>query len=406
MPESLLGLVLERLDAIRSPVVFQSETVDFEAERQALVAAGVLRRTADAEEIPRPRRFPPGGNLVVRRTSRGIFGVAEEGDFFQPLPLVPEDVLQYEVSVAGLVAGIRHESEIDGTGGEESDGLVPVGQKSIEGRGVVSFFLSSPNDGEADVLARCHRVRRSPGAPPAVVLLPRALALSPEGQQVLEGLGVVLVPLLETGRRASLRLDWMRVFPPDSAGPGRSYSKETRILRKQGTSWLVVFEGTARTVADSKGMEYIAHLLGSAGQEIHCTNLRDVVAGETTKRHFGSAGEVITKDGLKEYADSLRENREEQEEARKAHDVGRLEKLQEVEAALQKEMDGATGLHGKRREVASDRKRAQQSISKAIHRAIDAILKEHQPLGQHLSRCLKIAEFLSYESDQPIPWAS
>ena len=84
--------------------------------------------------------------------------ISYKGDFFRPVPLLPEDVLQYEVSVPGLVAALRRENGIDGTGGEESDGLVPLGQKAVEGFGRVPVHLSFPNDGEArPLLVLCPR---------------------------------------------------------------------------------------------------------------------------------------------------------------------------------------------------------------------------------------------------------
>lgn len=40
----------------------------------------------------------------------------------------------------------------------------------------------------------------------------------------------------------------------------------------------------------------------------------------------------------------------------------------------------------------------------AIHRALRAIKKEHEPLCQHLHNSLKVGEFLSYQPEQPTSW--
>lgn len=403
MHESLLGLVLSRLDSIRHPVVAHSETVEFEAERNDLIAAGILRKTADAEEISRPRRFPPGGNLIVQRTSRGLFGVAEEGNFFQPLPLVPEDVLLYEVSVPHLVARLQRENGIIGEVGVESDGILPMGQKAVPGQGMVPVFFSAPNDGEARLIARWHRIRRPPPAPKAAVILPRTPALSPEGWQVLDGLGVVLAPLMPGGRAVSLRIDWSMVFPDSMTRGG--YPKEVRIFRRQGATWLLVFDGLEKTASNSKGMAYISHLLMNPGKPIFCADLRDVVAGVTTPRHLGSGGEVLPPDVLEDYKRRLRENEEGLELARELGGTTRIEELESEAMVLKAEIARGAGLFGRGREASSDRKRARQSVSAAVNRAIDAVTRSHPTLGSHLARSITPGERLSYNPDPPIPWA-
>jgi hypothetical protein len=62
VPESLLAFVLARLDRIPSPVFLHRELAGFPAaDLAALLSDGLLRKTEDAEEIPRPERFPGGG---------------------------------------------------------------------------------------------------------------------------------------------------------------------------------------------------------------------------------------------------------------------------------------------------------------------------------------------------------
>ena len=56
--------------------------------------------------------------------------------------------------------------------------------------------------------------------------------------------------------------------------------------------------------------------------------------------------------------------------------------------------------------AADDRERARQAVSVAIHRALNAIKKDHEPLWQHLDNSLKIGEFLSYQPDQPTSWTT
>ena len=88
MTETLLHFVLQRLDQIECPVFLHRELEDFpEEELRILRAEGILRETSRATEIPRPKHSPPGCDLIVRQTSKGMFGVADEDDYFDPIPL-------------------------------------------------------------------------------------------------------------------------------------------------------------------------------------------------------------------------------------------------------------------------------------------------------------------------------
>jgi hypothetical protein len=84
-------------------------------EQKALERLGVLIRAADAETIPDPR-FPSSGHLVaVRKTVRGLYAVACNGDeYIVPFPIKEDDIRQYSVSVPHLIEEIRKQNDIDG----------------------------------------------------------------------------------------------------------------------------------------------------------------------------------------------------------------------------------------------------------------------------------------------------
>ncbi len=153
-------------------------------------------------------------------------------------------------------------------------------------------------------------------------------------------------------------------------------------------------------------MTYICQLLQSGGQDIHAATLRGAGIGKDNTIVFGSAGEVIDDRARREYRERITEIDEELSEAEANNDLARKEKLNEEREVLNEEIARSTGLHGKNREASSDRERARQSVSAAIHRALKAIKKEHEPLWQHLKNALKIGEFLSYQPDQPTSWTT
>jgi len=188
-----------------------------------------------------------------------------------------------------------------------------------------------------------------------------------------------------------------------SSVPLESYSKDTYIFRKQGTGWLVVYAGIPKIIRHSTGMDYIAYLLGCPNHEIHSFKLRLTV--QSDKNYIaGSSDELLDDRALKEYKERVAYLDEEIAVAEANNDISKKDALHEERERLYTEIARAMGLGGKKRKVSSDRKRARQAISAAIHRALQAIKKEHEPLWKHLHNALKIGEVLSYQPDQSLFW--
>ena len=372
----------------------------------ALVSEGLLRETSKATEIPRHAHLPVGSDLIVRQTSKGLFGVADADDYFDPIPLTEDDVRQYAVSVPKLAVRIRRENRINGSGSENHNGLIPLGQKTINALGTVDVYLSLPNEDESVLLSRCQRLERPVGSQTIILVTPRGLSVSPEGRRVLDATGVILVSLAEASMKGSLALDWNHVVSRPGIGLAEEYPKDRRIFQNQGKTWLVVYDGVPKSIGDSVGMTYIRQLLQSPGQDAHAAAMRGAVAGEENTPILGSAGEVLDPQALREYKERISEIDEELAQANANTDLARRNSLIEEREALYAEVGRATGLGGKNREASSDRERARQSVSAAIHRALRAIKEEHEPLWQHLQNSLKIGEFLSYEPEQRVPWNS
>jgi hypothetical protein len=405
LAESLLAFVLTHLDQVESPVFLQRELERFPAEElNTLLSQSILRETSKATEIPRPARLPVGGDLIVRETSKGLFGVAGEDDYFDPIPLGDDDVRQYAVSLPKLAGRIRRENEIHGSSTENHNGLISLGQKTLDSLGTVDVYLSLPNQDESAVLSRCQRLERAPESQKVILVTPRGLSVSPEGRRVLDSTGVILVSLADAAATGSLALDWENLVSRPGSGLAAEYPKDRRIFQNQGKTWLVVFDGFPRSVRHTVGMTYIRQLLQNPGQDMHAAALRGAVAGEDTTPTLGSAGEVLDAQALREYKERIAEIDEELAEAEANNDLARKDSLNEEREVLYAEVGRATGLHGKHREASSDRERARQAVSAAIHRALRAIKKEHEPLWQHLTNSLKIGEFLSYRPDHVDPW--
>jgi hypothetical protein len=407
VPDSLLGFVLARLDRIPSPAFLHGELAGFPAsDLAALVSEGVLRRAEDAEEIMRPPRFPGGGLVVVRQTSRGLYGVAGEDEpNFVPIPLTEEDVRRYAVSLPKLVDRIRRENGIEGDGFADHGGLIALGQKAVDGLGVADVYLSLPNADERHLLVRCQRLQRPAGAQRVVVVTPRGVSLSPEGRRVVAACGGILVPL-GAAAQGSLALDWRGIAPCPQVGPASEPPIDRRVFQKQGQTWSLVYEGVPKSVRHSLGMAYIRHLLQNPGAEIHAAALRSAVTGVEIAHLLGSAGQHLDPTALRSYRERVAEIDRDLADADSDHDLARKEALQADRELVLAELRRAVGLGGRRREAASGRERARTSVSHAVHAAFRAIQKEHEPLWRHLTNSVTVGEILSYRPDQPTAWAT
>lgn len=405
MSEKLLVLILTLLDQLESPVLRQIELTAFPPQEiKILLSEGILRETSRATEIPRPERFHPGNDLIVRQTSKGLFGVADGDNYFDPIPLTEDDVRQYEISLPKLVLLIRRENGINGTGFENYHGLIPLGQKMIAGIGPVDIYLSLPNHDETAILSRFQRLERERGGQKSILLTPRGLPLSPEGRRILSDIGITVASLIGAAAGGTLALDFDSIVGLPGIGPSEKYPEDKRIFQKQGKTWLLVYDGVPKNVNDSIGMSYIAHLLQNPGQDIHAMTLRSGMAGEEKIPTLGSAGVILDKTARMNYKERLSDMAEELREAEENNDLGRIASLKEEMEALTVEIGRATGLSGREREASSDREKVRKAISGAIHRALKAIKNEHQLLHQHLHNSLKIGEFLSYQPEKSTTW--
>lgn len=237
MPENILQAVLRLLNLVESPVLHCSALDGDPAVVEQLVADGVLNETGGAAEIPRPGRYGPGADLVVRRTAQGLYGVADGDDFCQPVPLEEDDVRQYAVSAAGLVEKLRRENGITGEGFLTDDGLVSVGEKSLDGLGVVDVYLSFPNEHPDVVLGRLKRLE-NPHGRRVVLLTPGPVPQVTEHRRILADAGIVLVSLLIVAQGDTLVLNWHSALVMQQAstsGAGAAVATKRTVARSVGT---------------------------------------------------------------------------------------------------------------------------------------------------------------------------
>ena len=187
-------------------------------------------------------------------------------------------------------------------------------------------------------------------------------------------------------------------------------------FRRDGEYWSIAYEQDAFRLKDSKGLRYLARLLGEPGSELHAL---DLVAGERravpavrsqetglASTSFADAGETLDAQAKAAYRSRLAELEGELDEARAFGDPERAARAEEERDFLVHELAGAIGLGGRDRRMGSPSERARVSVTRAIRSALARINENSSALGEHLERTIRTGTFCSYRPDPraPIDW--
>jgi len=254
-------------------------------------------------------------------------------------------------------------------------------------------------------------------AGPFILAAPTRDLLTPQADDVLRRARAQFIPLAEEfeldpsgsirPRRSpeEMLAPLLGAAPPTPTGIAvavtGSSEKDAQVFRRQGRSWLVVYERESRTIEHTKGMAYLSHLIQSPDRVIPSATLRDVVTGAVTASVLGSAGE--DPEARSAYRE-LREIDADLAEVRANHDEANIERLERSREKVVARLKKIAGLDGEPARESVDEKRVRQSVSKAIKIAIDAIHEEHPSLGRHLRRSVDTGTACVYRPASPVPW--
>lgn len=174
-------------------------------------------------------------------------------------------------------------------------------------------------------------------------------------------------------------------------------AKESAILR-QGSGWLLRFNGQTVLLPDMKGLQDIVVLIGNAGTSIHCFDLSGHVRNEN--RDDG----VLDDKAREAYKARIRELQEEQAGAEDDNDLGRVEQIQTELDTLLEALSDALGLGGRSRRLGSMAERARTTVTWRIRYAIRKVEAVHAPLGRHLRKAIRTGLYCTYEPETPVKW--
>jgi hypothetical protein len=189
-------------------------------------------------------------------------------------------------------------------------------------------------------------------------------------------------------RAAALAVD---PFPAEGAAGAHC------VLRREGDSWAVGYEGASFRLRDAKGLRYLARLLADPERELHVVDL----AGAADVRE-GEATAVPDPEARRAYRRRLEDLRAQLEEAERFEDLGRAAALQEEMDALASELAAVYGLRSARARGGAERVR--KAVTKCIRDQITKIGRSDAALGRHLANAVRTGTFCAYVPERPVHW--
>jgi hypothetical protein len=172
-----------------------------------------------------------------------------------------------------------------------------------------------------------------------------------------------------------------------------------RVMRRDGDSWVIDFDGETARLRSSKGLEHIVTVL-SAAEPVH---VLDLMSGERRREVDGDAGPVLDDDAKDAYRRRAEDLMETIREAEANGDPHRASVAQAELDLLTDELSKAVGLGGRDRRVASAAERARSAVKQAIRRAVKAIAAVHPAAGAHLDESLDTGMTCGYRAaGQPL----
>jgi class 3 adenylate cyclase len=206
---------------------------------------------------------------------------------------------------------------------------------------------------------------------------------------------------------------------PDALAPAAALTGN--VFLAEGDQWAIAYDGAIVRLRDTKGLQYLARLLGDPGREFHVADLLVAAAGEVPAATagelkvagrsgvdlvsaLGDAGDILDDAARAAYRRRLDELRADREEAGARGDHERAARAEEEIDFISRELAAAYGLGGRARKDADSGERLRKAVSNRIRDSITKLQRVHPVLGRHLDNAVRTGIFCSYVPEKPVTW--
>jgi tetratricopeptide (TPR) repeat protein len=194
---------------------------------------------------------------------------------------------------------------------------------------------------------------------------------------------------IERGKRGLAALgEPSRASTSSTKAAPREGGIESIAIVRDGEMWSVSSStGVTMHLKDSKGLQFLSHLVARPRQEVHVTELADL--GDVS----ADAGAVLDPRAKAQYKARLEALRDQLEEATGFGDTARASKLQAEIDALADQLAAAVGLGGRDRKIGSHVERVRINVQRRLRDAIERIEEHDAALGRYLIATVKTGTF-------------
>jgi hypothetical protein len=230
--------------------------------------------------------------------------------------------------------------------------------------------------------------------------LPGAGALLDEAQALVRELGMRgleerLARCQQDFTRAPQAAPAASAVTADTAAPDGLPAVNYFRLARDGEMWVCECGTQTFRLRDSRGMQMLARLVATPGQEIHALDLMGASGGDEPL-DGGDSGELLDERSRREYRRRLETLRAELEEAEGLNDLAAAEAAREEIEQLSAELARAFGLGGRARRAGSSVERARVNVQRRLKHALERISRECPAAGKHLDWAVRTGSFCSY----------
>jgi tetratricopeptide (TPR) repeat protein len=178
-------------------------------------------------------------------------------------------------------------------------------------------------------------------------------------------------------------------------------------LAREGELWTLTHGGGSFHLKHSKGMGYLARLLGDPHAEVHVVELQAGAPVPELRADAEGAGAWLDEEAKRAYRERLTQLEDDIDEAERWGDVERAARAREERELIGQELARAVGLGGRDRPAGSAAERARVNTTRAIRGAIKRIEECDPSLGRHLDRAVRTGTFCAYDPSpqDEVTWA-